>query len=109
MNGNAKAVENASIVTTGCHTIPEVEFIRTVPTIGPVQENETSTSVRAMKKVPASPPRSALRSVSFTMRLGRVISNAPKNDAANIMNTTKNSMLGIQCVAIQLKMSAVTA
>ena len=40
---------------------------------------------------------------------GRVISNAPKNDAANTMNTRKKMMFGSQCVASQLKMSAVTA
>ena len=45
----------------------------------------------------------------FTSALGKVISNAPKNDAAKIINITKKRIFGIQCVASQLKMFAVTA
>ena len=45
----------------------------------------------------------------FTRALGNVISNAPKNDAAKTINTTKKMIFGTQCVANQLKMSAVTA
>jgi len=44
----------------------------------------------------------------FTSQLGIVISNAPKNDAAKIMKTRKKITFGIQCVASQLKISAVT-
>ena len=40
---------------------------------------------------------------------GSTISKAPKKEAAKIMNTTKNIRFGNQCVASQLKMSAVTA
>ena len=109
VKGSANAAEKASMVTTGSHTSPEVDLMSTEPTIGPVHEKETSTSVRAMKKSPARPPRSALRSLLFTSQLGMVISNAPKNEAAKTMNTRKNITLGTQCVASQLKMSAVTA
>jgi len=62
-----------------------------------------------MKKMPARPFESALLSVLLTIHEGMVISNAPKNDAANTMNTRKKRILGSQCVASQLKMSAVTA
>ena len=81
----------------------------TDPTMGPVQENDTSTSVRAMKKMPASPFESAFASVLLTIHEGMVISNAPKNEAAKTMNTRKKRMFGSQCVASQLNMSAVTA
>ena len=61
-----------------------------------------------MKNTPARPFLSAPLSVLLTIDSGRVISNAPKNDAANTMKITKKRRLGSQCVAIQLKMSAVT-
>ena len=109
VNGSANATENASIVTIGVQNSPSVDLMSTVPTIGPVQENETSTSVRAMKKIPIRPPLSECLSDLLTSEVGRTISNAPKNEAANTMNTMKNMMFGIQCVASQLNMSAVTA
>lgn len=37
-----------------------------------------------------------------------MISNAPKKEAAKTMKTRKKITFGIQCVASQLKMSAVT-
>ena len=77
--------------------------------MGPVQENETSTSVSARKKMPPRLLLSALLSLLLTIQLGSVISKAPKNDAAKIMKTRKKITFGSQCVASQLKMSAVTA
>jgi hypothetical protein len=108
VNGKAKARENASMVTTGSQISPWVDFTIIVPTMGPVHENETNTSVKAMKKVPISPPLSAFESALFTIQLGKTISKAPKNDAANIINIAKKSRFGIQCVDSQLKISAVT-
>ena len=109
VNGRANATEKASMVTIGVQNSPSVDLMRTVPTIGPVHENDTSTRVSAMKKIPISPPLSAFLSDLFTSDVGSTISKAPKNDAAKIMNTTKKMILGIQCVASQLNMSAVTA
>ena len=73
-----------------------------------MQEKETSTSVRARKKIPARPFLLEFWSDLLTQEDGSVISNAPKKEAANTMNTMKNRMFGSQCVASQLKMSAVT-
>lgn len=42
--------------------------------IGPVQEKETSESVKAMKNIPIRPPLSAMRSERLAQELGRVIS-----------------------------------
>ena len=109
VKGSANATENASIVIIGVQNSPWVDLMRTEPTMGPVQENDTRTRVRAMKKIPARPALSDLASLLFTSEEGRVISNAPKKEAANTMNTMKNMMFGSQCVASQLKMSAVTA
>ena len=97
------------MVMIGVQNSPAVDLMSTEPTMGPVQENDTSTRVRAMKKMPASPLESALESLLLTIHEGMVISNAPKNDAAKTMNTRKKRMFGSQCVASQLKMSAVTA
>ena len=45
------------------------------PRMGPVQLNETSARVRAMKKMPIMPPNlEAFWSMLFTQLLGRVIS-----------------------------------
>ena len=108
VNGRAKAMLKASIVTMGVQNSPAVDLISTVPTMGPVQEKETRTRVRARKKMPARPFLPELRSDLLTQDDGSVISNAPKKEAANTMNTMKNRMLGNQCVASQLKISAVT-
>ena len=109
MKGSAKVTEKTSIVRIGAQNAPDVAPMIADPTIGPVHENDTSTSVSAMKKTPGRPPRSALRSLRLTIQPGSVISNAPKNDAAKSMKTMKKIRLGSQCVASQLKMSAVTA
>ena len=109
VNGRAKATEKASMVMIGVQNSPDVDLMSTEPTMGPVQENDTSTSVRARKKMPPSPFVSAFESVLFTIHDGMVISNAPKNEAAKTMKTRKKMTFGSQCVASQLKMSAVTA
>ena len=109
MKGSANASENASIVTIGSQNCPWVDFISTDPTMGPVQEKDTNTSVRATKNAPIRPPDSLFASDLFTSLLGITISNAPKKDAANSMKMMKNRMLGIQWVARKLNMSAVTA
>src|SRR5574344_1277934 len=45
VNGIAKAIENASIATTGAQISPCVLLIKMLPTMGPVQEKETSTAL----------------------------------------------------------------
>ena len=92
----------------GAQNSPEVDLMSTVPTMGPVQANDTKTRVKAMKKIPPKLLVLCLLSLLFTMLLPNVISNAPKKEAAKIMNTRKKMMFGSQCVASQLKMSAVT-
>ena len=108
--GRAKASENANIVTIGAQNSPWVALISTVPTIGPVQLNDTSTRVRARKNTPPSPLRlSTCASLEFDSLDVSTISKAPKKEAAKTINTRKKMIFGSQCVASQLKMSAVTA
>ena len=97
------------MVIMGAQNSPAVLLMRTVPTMGPVQEKDTSTRVRARKKMPPRLPLPALESLPFTHLEGRVISKSPKKLAANTMNTAKNTRFGSQWVESQLKMSAVTA
>jgi len=64
-----------------------------VPTIGPVHEKETSAKVNAIKNIPRNPPLLDAESALFTQVLGRVISNAPKNEIAKTTNRIKNNKL----------------
>src|SRR5574344_295760 len=79
---------------------PEAISIRAAPRIGPVQEKETKTVVKAMKKATIYPPLSAPLSLLFIHEEGKVISNNPKNEKANAINIRKKIRLGIQCVEI---------
>ena len=96
VKGRAKATLNASMVIIGVQNSPDVDLINTVPTIGPVQEKETRTRVRAMKNIPPRPPLPAFASLLLARLEGSSISNAPKKEAAKTMNTMKNMMFGSQ-------------
>ena len=92
--GNAKASANPLIPAAGPSTLlPFAASTNNVPIIGPVHENETRLSVNAMKKIPINPPLSLAWSALLIKLLGSVISNAPKNEIANIKKMIKNSML----------------
>ena len=64
-----------------------------VPMIGPVHEKETITKVNAMSIILRKPE--VLLDLAFSAvdhELGNVISNAPKNEAANTTNIRKKMM-----------------
>ena len=67
--------------------------------IGPVQENDTSTRVSAMKKIPMKLVVPARASDRFIQEDGRLISKAPRNEIPKIRNNAKNTRLAIQFVA----------
>src|SRR5581483_290033 len=67
--------------------------------IGPVQEKDTITSVKAMKKMPPSELVPALASERFDQEPGSAISNAPRNESPKVMNKVKKIRLAIQFVA----------
>ena len=73
MNGNAKAEENPNIPTIGAIPPFEADSTNKVPTIGPVQENETIASAKAMNKIPTTPPLSACLSTLFAHELGHYL------------------------------------
>src|SRR5690606_13484507 len=107
INGNAMANEKPSIPTMGAIIFPlEAASINKVPTIGPVHENDTMASANAMKNIPMIPPRSACLSTLFAHELGKLMSNAPKNDAAKTTNIKKNITLNNTLVERALSASA---
>jgi hypothetical protein len=98
VKGIAKAKEKPSIPIIGFKKAPCEAAIKIEPAKGPVQENETNTNVKAIKKTPMKPPLSDFASTEFTKFDGNTISNAPKNEIPNRMKIVKKSMFGIQCV-----------
>ena len=97
----AKARPKENMPNTGFTSSPPAEEIKIEPTIGPVQEKDTSTKVKAIKNTPPSPPFSAFASILLTKLEGRVSSNIPKKAKANTTNIPKKKTLGAQWVANQ--------
>ena len=98
VKGIAKAKEKPSIPMIGFKKAPCEAAIKMDPAKGPVQENETNTNVKAMKKTPMKPPLSDFASTVFTKFDGNTISKAPKKEIPNKINIVKKSIFGIQCV-----------
>src|SRR4051794_32062970 len=59
VKGMEKASAYENIANTGFRICPPADITTTFPTMGIVHENETSTSVAAIKKIPRVPPFSA--------------------------------------------------
>ena len=59
INGKANANEKPNIPIIGAIPPLEAASTKSVPTIGPVHENETIASANAINKIPIIPPRSA--------------------------------------------------
>jgi len=96
VKGKAKAIEKASIPSIGFTISPPADATSMLPTKGPVQENDTTIRVRAIKNMPNNPPFSDLASILVTKLLGSVSSNIPRKDRPKAKKTVKNSRLGIQ-------------
>src|SRR6478735_480553 len=95
VNGNANANPNPAIPMVNCTAPPFVdnEPASKDPRIGPVQENDTSAKVSAMKNIPTMPPTCDFSSALFAMLLGNVISNKPKKLRANTTKMAKKTRL----------------
>ena len=106
IKGKANANEKPNIPTTGAIPPLEAASTKRVPTMGPVQENETIAKAKAMNKIPIIPPLSACLSTLFAQELGNIISKAPKNEAAKTTNKIKNMMLNHTLVDKAFKASA---
>ena len=106
-NGNANAIAKPNIPIVGAkRDLPAASTSR-VPMIGPVQEKDTITRVNAinrMLKKPVVLPDLLLRAVDH--ELGKVISKAPKNDAAKSTKIRKNMILTTALVLNALRAEA---
>ena len=102
MKGKANPIANPNMDTKKINELllPDAISTNAAPNIGPVQEKETKTVVKAMKNAPKNPPFSLSLSDLLTHLLGIVISNKPKNERAKTIKIIKNKTLGIQCVDI---------
>ena len=64
----------ANVNNVGTLVAPATTPPNKLPRIGPVQENETITKVKAIKKIPINPPASSALEDLLAMELGKVIS-----------------------------------
>jgi hypothetical protein len=74
---------NATVSWTGPPLLLSKAPMMSEPSRGPVQENETSTSVKAIKNIPPILVRLDFESTVLEKLLGSVISNNPKKERAN--------------------------
>ena len=88
--GNANATAKPNIPMAGAKSDLPAASTSKVPMIGPVQEKETTTRVKAMSKMLRKPVVLLdLLLSAVDHELGKVISNAPKKEAANSTNMRK--------------------
>ncbi len=100
VNGTASAMENPSMPIVGARMFPPEETSTSnVPTIGPVQEKDTTTNVSAMSRMPRMPAvSSALLSIFVLHDAGSVSSNPPKKEMAKRMSSRNRNRLKIALV-----------
>ena len=96
----ARAIAKPSMPRVGPTMLPWVDTATSrKPMMGPVQENDTSVSVNAMRKMLSMPlVFSDFWSILLLHDDGCVISNAPKNEAANTMRSRQKNMLNTALV-----------
>ena len=96
----ASAMAKPSMPSVGPTMLPCVDTATSrKPMMGPVHENDTSVSVNAMRKMLSSPlVFSDFWSILLLHDEGSVISNAPKNDAANTTSSRQKKMLNTALV-----------
>ena len=100
VNGKARAKAKPNMPMAGATTLPVVDTSTSRnPMMGPVHEKDTNERVKAIRKMLRRPlVCSALLSTALLHFDGRVISNAPKKEAANTTNIKKNRMLNTALV-----------
>ena len=115
VKGRASARAKPNIPTAGASQLPVVVVCtNNMPMIGPVQENDTSTSVNAIRKMLNRPLVSeALVSTLLAQLSGSLISNQPKKLRANTTSNRKRNTLNTAFVdiafSVSLPKSAVTS
>src|SRR5690606_24756682 len=104
-NGKTSAREKPNIPMSRPNRLPCEANTNRLPIIGPVQENDTITKVRAMKKMPLTLLVLALLSAAVLHLAGNSISKAPRKEIPKTRNIKKNIKLASQCVANLLSAS----
>ncbi|MPN02395.1 hypothetical protein SDC9_149611 [bioreactor metagenome] len=99
--GMARAMANPSMPMAGPRMLPDTAAsTNSVPMMGPVQENETSTRVKAMKKMLSAPDvLSAFSSILFVHLDGSTKSKPPKKAMAKTTRRAKKIRLNRALVA----------
>ena len=100
MNGKARANAKPSMPMAGPQKLPLVaKSTSRKPMMGPVHEKDTSTSVKAIRKMDSKPlVLLALLSTALDHLLGNLISNMPKNDRAKTTSSRHRKMLNTALV-----------
>ena len=115
VKGRANASAKPNMPRAGASQLPLVVVSTSSrPMIGAVQENDTSTRVKAMRKMEIRPLVSeAFVSTLLAHESGSLISNQPKNDRAKTTSNRKRKMLKTAFVdiafSVSLPKSAVTS
>ena len=107
VNGSARARANPNMPMAGASQLPLVVVsTNSRPMMGAVHENDTSTSVKAMRKMESRPLVSdAFVSTELAQLSGNLISNQPKNDRANTTSSTNRKMLNTALVDMAFSVS----
>ena len=106
-NGKANAIAKPNMPIAGANKDLPAASTSSVPIIGPVQEKETMTNVKAISKMLRNPPvERALLSKAVDQESGSVISNSPKNERANTTNRRKKKIFTIALVLRSLRADA---
>ena len=95
VNGMASAMAKPSMPMVGANMLPCVDTATSRnPIMGPVHENDTNVRVKAIRKILSMPlVFSDFMSILLLHDDGNVISNAPKNDAANTTSRRQKKIL----------------
>ena len=103
--GKPKAMPNPAAPAVSGHAPWSATPVNKVPSIGPVQEKDTMARVNAIKKMPPQLPIPDFECARFTIPLGSVSSNKPKNDKANTIKMRKKIIFSKTLVEILLNIS----
>ena len=106
--GIAKAIANPNIPSRGLNVIPDdAASTSRVPIIGPVHENETITSVNAIKSIDNRPDVLSTCWSIFVLQVdGSAKSKPPKKDMENSTRRANKNMLKMAFVEREFNPSA---
>ena len=107
VNGSAKAKAKANMPMAGASQLPVVVVCTSsIPMMGPVQEKDTNTNVKAIRKMLTRPlVCDAFVSTLFAQLSGNLISNHPKKLQAKTTSNRNRNTLNTALVESELSVS----